>query len=177
MADLKITKAAVKPAVNALSSGLSGKAKPSAFDQIQATIAAKVAADLKLPPLAQVTPQQAASLENGLKNRIEKTDARSAAELFAPDIKNTKAALGNLTAAVAKLPQQNALNPIRQRLEAVDQQFQRSGSLVNATKEMDPKSLLKVQMQMYQVSENIELLSKVVDQMSSGVKTIMQTQV
>ena len=42
---------------------------------------------------------------------------------------------------------------------------------------MDPKSLLNVQVQFYQVAENMELLSKVVDQVSSGAKTVMQTQV
>jgi hypothetical protein len=32
-------------------------------------------------------------------------------------------------------------------------------------------------MQMYQLTQNIELLSKVVEQVSSGVKTVLQTQV
>jgi hypothetical protein len=36
---------------------------------------------------------------------------------------------------------------------------------------------MKVQMQMYQLTENLELMSKVVEQVTSGVKSILQTQV
>jgi hypothetical protein len=36
--------------------------------------------------------------------------------------------------------------------------------------------MMKVQMQMYQLTENLELMSKVVDQVTSGVKSILQTQ-
>jgi hypothetical protein len=35
---------------------------------------------------------------------------------------------------------------------------------------------MKIQMQMYQLGENLELMSKVVEQVTSGVKSILQTQ-
>ena len=40
-----------------------------------------------------------------------------------------------------------------------------------------PGDLMKVQMQMYQLTENLEMMSKVVEQVSSGVKSVLQTQV
>jgi len=40
----------------------------------------------------------------------------------------------------------------------------------------NPQDLMKIQMQMYQLGENLELMSKVVEQVTSGVKSILQTQ-
>jgi len=37
--------------------------------------------------------------------------------------------------------------------------------------------MLKMQMQVYQVQEQIELVTKLVDSLTSGVKSILQTQV
>ena len=176
MADIKITKAVAKPAVSAVTSG-TGKAQPSAFDLIQAKISEKVAADLRLPPLAQAKPQQVAAMENGLKKNLDRSDGRPATELFQVEMKDRKATLERVTQAVEKLPAQSTFNPIRQRLNVIEQQYQKSSDLVRGVKDMDPKSLLKVQVQLYELSENIEVLAKVVDHVSSGVKTIMQTPV
>jgi hypothetical protein len=41
----------------------------------------------------------------------------------------------------------------------------------------NPGDLMKLQMQMYQLTENLELMSKVVEQVTSGMKTLLQTQV
>jgi hypothetical protein len=174
MADIRIAKTALKPVGGAASGA---KAGPSAFDKIQSKIAEKVAADLKIPAAAQPKPQQIASMERDLRQRLEVTKAQSPAEFFGPEMDRSKATLDKLTAAVNKLPAKSAVDPIRQRLNAIEQQFQRSGNLIGGSKEMEPKSLLNTQMQLYQLSENMEMLSKVVDQLTSGVKTIMQTQV
>jgi hypothetical protein len=177
MADLKIAKTAIRSGIKAVSPGETGKLQPSAFDQVRSKIAERVAADLKLPALAQPNPQQAASLANSLNLQLQRTDARNASEFFRVEMKDKQASLDKLTNAVSKLPEQNTFAPIRQRLDTIEQQFQRSGDLIRSVKDMDPKSLLDAQMQLYQLSENIEMLSKVVDHVSSGVKTVMQTQV
>jgi hypothetical protein len=177
MADLKIAKTAVKSGINAVSPGAAGKVRPSAFDAIRSKIAEKVAADLKLPPVAQPNAQQIASLESGLNKRLEQTNVRSPAEFFRVEMKDSQVGLDKLTNAVDKLPSQSAFTPIRQRLNTIEQQFQQSSDLLHRVKDMDPKSLLKVQVQLYQLSENMELLSKVVEQLSSGVRTVMQTNV
>ena len=177
MADLKITKAAVKPALGAASPGISPKAQPSTFDVIRSKIAEKVAADLKIPPPVQPNAQQIASMEGRLQTRLERTDARTAADFFRVEMKDSKAAMEKLTHAVDKLPQKSAFGPVRERLNLIEQQYRKSGELIGRTKNLDPQSLLKAQVQLYQLSENMELLSKVVEQMTTGVKTIMQTNV
>jgi hypothetical protein len=62
-------------------------------------------------------------------------------------------------------------------LTSIATQVQQTGQLINNMKDTDPQSLLNVQMQMYQMSQNVEIMSKVVDQVNSGVKTVLQTQV
>ena len=67
--------------------------------------------------------------------------------------------------------------PRREDLKVLEEQFQKSGDLIQGVTDMDPKSLLNVQMQLYQLSGNIELMSKLVEQVSSGVKTMLQIQI
>jgi hypothetical protein len=177
MADLRISKAAIKSGVGAISPGSTGKARPSAFDSIRSKIAGQVAADLKVPPAPQVNTQQIASIEANLNKRLETSGARTPQDFFRVEMKDSRVALDKLTNAVDKLPRQGAFSPIRQRLDMIEQQYQRSGDLIHRVGDMDPKSLLNVQLQLHQLAENMELLSKVVDQVSSGVKTIMQTNV
>jgi hypothetical protein len=79
---------------------------------------------------------------------------------------------------VAAIPANAALDPLRARLGLIETQFAESGRLLNTAGSLsDPKALLGVQVQLYQMMSNVEMLSKVVDQMTSGVKTILQTQV
>jgi hypothetical protein len=43
--------------------------------------------------------------------------------------------------------------------------------------QQNPQNLLAMQAKIYQISEDVELLSKMVDQATSGVKSVLQTQV
>jgi hypothetical protein len=82
-----------------------------------------------------------------------------------------------LTTRVNSLPKTSAFDPIRSRLTSIDQQYKSAGQLVNSLKNADnPRDLMKIQMQMYQLTENLELMSKVVEQVTSGMKSVLQTQ-
>ncbi|MBV9508143.1 MAG: hypothetical protein JO323_24390 [Acidobacteriia bacterium] len=153
------------------------KTGPSKFDQIRTQLAQKVSTDLKLPPPAQISEQQKTQLESELRKRLTGTTAGNAGQFFGVQRKNTQLQIQNLSSAVSKLPSDSSFTPIRERLRSIETQFQNSGTLINNTQDMNPQSLLKVQMQMYQLSENVELLSKVVDSVNSGVKTMLQMQV
>jgi hypothetical protein len=177
MADLRIVKTVVKPGAGGPSLGQTAKTGPSKFDVISSQIAQKVAADVKLPRVAPPSAQQMSSIESGLKHQMERTDARSATEFFQVGMKDTRLNLDKLAQAVGKLPPQNTYSPFRERLQVMEQQFQKSGDLIQQVKGMDPKSILNVQVQLYQLSENIGLMSKMVEQVSSGVKTMLQIQV
>jgi hypothetical protein len=67
---------------------------------------------------------------------------------------------------------------LRDRLNSLDTQFQDSGKILDGMSNMSsPGDMLKFQMQMYQFSQNMELMSKTVEQVTSGAKQILQTQV
>jgi CII-binding regulator of phage lambda lysogenization HflD len=132
---------------------------------------------VNMPQVTTVFDQQRVSLESALRQRLAAADASHPSQIFAADTNNIGRNLDNLRHAVERLPNESAVNPIRVRLNMLEQQFKESGALIKRVNGMDPQSLLKVQVQMYELTQNLELLSKVVEQVSSGVKTVLQTQV
>jgi hypothetical protein len=175
MADLRITKASLTSGAGALSH--TAKVGPSQFDLISSRISQKVAADVKLPAMAKPSAQQTLAIENELKQQLQRTDATSPTEFFRGGMKTTRVEMDKLAGAVTKMPPQSAFSPFRERLNDLEQQFQKSGDLIQGINNMDPKSLLNVQMQLYQLSGNIELMSRLVEQTTSGVKTMLQVQI
>jgi hypothetical protein len=98
--------------------------------------------------------------------------------MFTSRIRAAKSNITQLTKRVNALPKTPAFDPVRQRLASVDSQFQSAGQMVQGLRGTEsPGDLMKIQMQMYQLTENLEIVSKVVEQVTSGVKSILQTQV
>jgi hypothetical protein len=153
------------------------KAGPSPFDRIRTELAQKTSEDSQLPPPAAITDEQKAQMERALRSRLTGTGATNAGDFFRVDRKNTQLRIQALAGKVDNLPRTSAFSPVRDRLKLIETQFQNSGQLISTTDGMNPQSLLKLQMQMYQISENVEILSKVVDSVNSGVKTMIQVQV
>jgi len=63
------------------------------------------------------------------------------------------------------------------RFTNVEQEINNVNSIMSSNKELSQGELLGLQARLYQVSQHIEVLSKVVDQMTGGVKTILNTKV
>jgi len=51
------------------------------------------------------------------------------------------------------------------------------GAIMKSDKDLSPGELLGLQARIYQVSQHIEVLSKVVDQVTGGIKTVLNTNV
>jgi len=170
---------AVQPTVE---QGKTGAAKTgeSKFDKVRQSLQGEQKADqVKIPPeVKQVSAQQKKTLEADLSRRMKKTGAVSAQELFAKDLKNAKHSVTQLTNRVNALPKTSAFDPLRNRLTSIDKQFQSADQLMSSVKgSTNPEDYLKVQMRMYQLTENLEMMSKVVEQLTSGMKSVLQTQV
>jgi vacuolar-type H+-ATPase subunit I/STV1 len=166
---------AVNPATDQ-AGGTPPKVGKSKFDKVRASLQDSQAAEVKMPPEVQQVPQEKAKLlQAELSNRLKNTSAQ---HVFAADIKRVSGSLQQLTHRVSALPKTPALDPLRQRLASLDAQYQATGRLVSSVSgSSSPADLMKIQMQMYQLTENLELASKVVDQVTSGVKSVLQTQV
>jgi hypothetical protein len=155
----------------------SPKTAESKFDKVRAGLREKDAEQVQLPPeVKQVSLPQQNALKAEMKGQLAKgADPR---QVLSVHLQRTKQKADLLATRVQSLPKTPALQPLRDRLFSIDTQFQNAGKLVNSIKGGEsPQQLLKVQMSMYQLSENVELMSKAVEQVSSGMKNILQTQV
>lgn len=150
----------------------------SKFDKVRARLQEQQAESMHMPPeVKQVSPEQTKTLQAELNQRVQKAGTTSAPELYGGDLSRLKARIDTLTSRVNSLPKTPGMDPLRQRLTAIDDQFQAAGKLVQSLNgQQSPVDLMKVQMQMYQMSENLELMSKVVEQVTSGMKSVLQTQ-
>jgi hypothetical protein len=180
MVDPIISKAAVKPfdSVAGQGEGAAQKTGESKFDQVRARLQDQQAQQVEMPPeVKQVSFEQHKVLEANLTKRLSQGDATSPQKIFAPDMKQAKIQANQLTTRVNALPKTPAFEPFRQRLSSIDSQLQTADKLVDSLKGTEsPGELMKVQVQMYQLTENLELMSKVVEQVSSGMKSVLQTQ-
>jgi hypothetical protein len=181
MVDPIVSKSAVKPLASVPDQGSTGSPKlgESKFDKVRTRLQEEQAAQVNLPPtVKQVSLEQRKVLEADLFRRLAQTKPASAQHLFAPNMRDAKDAIRNLTNRVNALPQTSAFDPVRTRLETIDSQFQSVGKLLHSVQgTQNQADLMKLQVHMYQLSENLELMSKVVEQMTSGMKSILQTQV
>ena len=66
---------------------------------------------------------------------------------------------------------------VKSRFSQVEDEWLKLENVMRSDKELSQGELLGLQARLYQVSQHIDVLSKVVDQMTSGVKTILNTNV
>lgn len=179
--ELGVGKAGAKRVTETPGKQAGGGAKqgPSKFDSIRADLREQLIEKAKLPPkVAEIAPQQKQLLENDLRRRLEQNKPQSAAELFKDQVSSAQTGLDSLKQAVAKIPQHDAFAPIRNRLQSIEKDFASVGKEIDKPGAMDsPGALLQMQERLYGVTENITVLSQVVSQVNSGIKTVIQTQI
>lgn len=180
MVDPIISKVPVKPldSVSEQGEGAAQKTGESKFDKVRARLQDQQAEQVDMPPeVKQVSFEQQKVLEANLTKRLSQSDATSPQKIFGVDMKRAKIQADRLSTRVNALPKTPAFEPFRQRLTSIDSQLQDADKLVHSLKGTEsPAELMKVQVQMYQLNENLELMSKVVEQVSSGMKSVLQTQ-
>ena len=102
----------------------------------------------------------------------------SAQEVFKVDLRELRGRLDVVTRQVAAVPKTPASDAVQNRLLRIESQFQRANKVIQGLgSATSPQEMLQVQMQMYQMTQNVELMAKFVEQMTGGVKSILQTQV
>lgn len=181
MVDPILNKLPVKPLDSATEQGVASPSKTgeSKFDKVRSRLQDEQAESVEMPPeVKQVSLEQKKVLEAELSKRVEEMGTSSAQELFAVHMRRAKEGVEHLTNRVNALPKTPAFEPFRKRLASIDAQYQSAGRLMNSVQGTENAGdLMKIQMHIYQLTENLELMSKVVEQVTSGVKSIFQTQV
>src|ERR1700761_6589923 len=149
------------------------KSGQSKFDRVRADLQDRNAQQVAIPPeVKQVSLQQQKAMQADLASQMAKGAAPQ--QVLGVNMKRTQVAVDRLTKRVDALPKTPSFQPLRDRLNSIDAQFQDAGKLLNSIKGGESKQdLLNIQMKMYQLSENLELMSKVVEQGTSGTKSIL----
>lgn len=93
---------------------------------------------------------------------------------------DNRSKIESLRAEIDKVGASNETGKVGNYLEGIDKEL---GSLEGILNSIDPNTpvssmdMLKLQTKMHHISEHVTIISKVVDQISSGIKTILQTNV
>ena len=134
-------------------------------------------------------PSSSSSSEKGKPSRFREKLEEVAASNQAASASQTRASLQDelqasrmgldqAKARVDALGSSPSIDGIRRQLSALDVEYQR---IVNhfdlASASGDPQKLLQLQKDMYQLSENVNIVSKMVDETTGAVKSILQTNI
>jgi hypothetical protein len=153
------------------------KTEPSKFDLLKADLNKQLTGTAQIPPkVSSISDQEKQLLENDLRRKL--ASGKSAEQIASGQVQQVGSQISNLNQQIGAVP--NAANSpsIRDRLQSIEADFESSSKLLKNPGNLDdPKRLLQMQMEMYKVQQNVEILSRLVGDVSSGVKTIVQTQV
>ena len=86
--------------------------------------------------------------------------------------------LARLKESVASTPAANSISGLQGRLTSIEREYARIDAAAKALPvNANPQQLIALQQQVYGMNESIGVLSKMVTQAASGVKSVLQTQV
>jgi hypothetical protein len=152
------------------------KSGPSKFDRLRADLLQSSGPPQLPPKVTAITDQQKQLLENDLRRRLE--TGKSPQEILGADMTQLRAGIADLNRQVSAVPDTSAFGPLRQRLQSIESDFDASAKLLKTPGSLDdPNRLLEMQMEVYKLTSNVEILSRTVSEAASGAKTILQTQV
>jgi len=101
----------------------------------------------------------------------------ASADVLRPKLDYAGKSLSDLNAQAATIKPSSAAESVQNRLDLLNAQFRALGNqLQESAAKNDPMQLLRLQNNIYQLDEELELISKVVDQTTSGVRSLLQTQ-
>lgn len=95
-----------------------------------------------------------------------------------PELIDTRTRLGMLREVIGK-SQGAPAGPtdLRGRFGQIESEWFQVESIMRSNKDLSTTELLGLQARLYQVTQHVEVLSKVVDQVTGGIKTILNTNV
>ncbi len=95
-----------------------------------------------------------------------------------PDLLDNKTRLGMLKEAYSNLGNTSKVtSDLSGRFVQVENEYKQVEAIMQSDKDLSSGELLALQARLYQVGQHIEVMSKVVDQMAGGIKTVLNTNV
>jgi hypothetical protein len=109
----------------------------------------------------QQTPQNAPTSKSDLLPQYEMLGGRTSM-------------MRDVMQGITKAPDAAGLKDYAKRAESM---YGDVVSMMNSNRDLRPGELLTLQARMYMISQHIDVMSKVVDQMTGGVKTVLNTSI
>jgi hypothetical protein len=126
-----------------------------------------------LPAMKEVGAAERKSIERDLRKRLESAQTQQPNKIFAGDLKDLRTRLDATANRVEGLG-----GDVRQRLAAIESQYTAAAAKLDQIPDTNNlRDLLAMQTEMYKMGQNIEILSKVADAATSGIKQTLQTQI
>ena len=95
-----------------------------------------------------------------------------------PELMDGKSRLGLLKEAYSKIGDTSKVTgDLSGRFVQVENEYKEVEAIMRSDKNLSTGELLALQARLYQVGQHIEVMSKVVDQMAGGIKTVLNTNV
>ncbi len=180
MSDPLIGKVGIGPSakIGGDSTPAAEKKGPSRFDAVKQEAAAESKSASLPPAVNSVSDAKRKELVGEVRRASETHPAESPKRVWGAELQDAGTHLDRLKGRVDKLPKSDLTTELQQRLQSIDGQYQSTNKMMDQLQNMsDPRSMLKLQVEMYQITQNLEMVSKAVEQVNSGVKQILQTQV
>jgi hypothetical protein len=152
------------------------KEGPSKFEQKRAELLKRQSDNVSLPPeVTQISLEQRQLLESNFRKRL---DGGNIQEVLKADFRNVRVKFDGLSRQVTAAPKSPALEAIGNRLKGLESQYKATEKLMRGLSGQESsKEMLQIQMQMYTVTQNIEILAKATEELCSGTKSLLQTSV
>jgi hypothetical protein len=113
-----------------------------------------------------------------LMNRVERLPPGAPnVNTLLPELIDTRTRLGMLRDVMSKSHGAPVGTDLRGRFGQVENEWNQVESVMRSNRELSTTELLGLQARLYQVTQHVEVLSKVVDQVTGGIKTILNTNV
>jgi hypothetical protein len=169
------------PVVNKLTTTLPDSSSPETGGQSGKTGAskfAKVRSQLKDSSGSEASPAHSSVVNGDLSaDRVQQT-AATAPDRVSQNLETSQHYLVRLRERIEATPSTSSMQGLQSRLTSIEHQYTRLDSAVKAMlANASPQQWIALQQQVYSMNENIGVLSKMVGQAASGVKSILQTQV
>lgn len=95
-----------------------------------------------------------------------------------PELIDTRTRLGMLRDVISQSGNGTPVGTdLRGRFGQIENEWNQVEGIMRSNKDLSTTELLGLQARLYQVSQHVEVLSKVVDQVTGGIKTILNTNV
>ncbi len=115
-------------------------------------------------------------MQSDLTQKIKQNESeRINPNEISKELLDSKSRMGLLKEAYSKMGDTTITQGFEGRLTQTENEYKQVEALMKSDANLSPGELLALQARLYQVSQHIEVMSKVVDQMAGGIKTVLNT--